>query len=312
MPCPACLALNGSNGVKHDTDTGIITAMNYCGRFAPSPTGDLHAGSLATALASWLCARKTGGRWLLRVDDIDPPREVPGSAAGILATLERFGLRADAPVLYQSTRHAAYGQALDHLKASGHAFACWCSRQDLAASGGLHRSGHCVAPADATRPPAWRLRVDAAVISFDDALQGPQRQALQPSVGDFVLRRADGCWGYHLACVVDDAFQGITEVVRGADLLDSTPRQILLQRLLQLPTPHYLHIPLVRRADGDKLSKLTHARAIGQGDPLPALRDALSFLGLPVDLPGTHVNGLLQQALAAFDPQQMAHQQTPG
>ncbi|HET7359192.1 MAG TPA: glutamyl-Q tRNA(Asp) synthetase [Rhodanobacteraceae bacterium] len=256
--------------------------MAYRGRFAPSPTGHLHFGSLVAAVASWLCARHADGDWLLRVEDIDPPREVPGSAAAILAALERFGLGADAPPLYQSTRTGAYRAALERLRAGGHAFPCWCSRGDLATAGGAHRDGICVATADPSRPPAWRVRADD---------------------GDFVLRRADGCWAYQLACVVDDAFQGITEVVRGCDLLDSTPRQIHLQRLLGLPTPRYRHIALVLDDEGRKLSKSDGDAAIGAADPLPALREALAFLGVPPAARQADTTaGLLAVAVAAFDP----------
>jgi glutamyl-Q tRNA(Asp) synthetase len=281
--------------------------MAYCGRFAPSPTGQLHFGSLVAALASWLCARHAGGRWLLRVEDIDPPREVPGATAAILAALDRFGLYADAPPLYQSSRVAAYRAALDRLRADGHAFPCWCSRSDLAAAGDMHRDGVCVAAADPSRPPAWRLRVPDTGVGFNDALQGPQRQNLREAVGDFVLLRADGLWAYQLACVVDDAAQGVTEVVRGCDLLDSTPRQIHLQRLLDLPTPRYRHIPLAVDGEGRKLSKSDGDAAVGTADPLPALRAALAFLGLPpAARDGDDAPTVLVNAVAAFDPQNIA------
>lgn len=275
--------------------------MTYRGRFAPSPTGPLHFGSLVAAVGSWLCARQAKGRWLVRMEDIDPPREVPGAAHAILAALPAFGLTADEPVQFQSRRRAAYDAAFERLHAAGHVFPCWCSRSDLAATGGLHRDGRCVAAPVDDRPPAWRLRVPDVDIAFDDALQGPQRQNLREAAGDFVIRRVEGFYAYQLACVVDDAFQGITEVVRGVDLLDSTPRQIYLQRLLGLPTPGYLHLPLALDEEGRKLSKSTGADAIDAADPLPALHRALTFLGLPPDRPAASPAALLASAAARFD-----------
>jgi glutamyl-Q tRNA(Asp) synthetase len=275
---------------------------HYRGRFAPSPTGALHFGSLLAAFGSWLLARHAGGQWLVRIEDLDPPREVAGAAAAQLAALAAFGLHADEPALRQSQRHPAYAAALARLLAEGHAFECHCSRADLATEGGIHRA--CVA--GARRPdPAIRLRVaDGTVIGFEDLLQGPQRQDLAREVGDFVLRRADGLWAYQLAVVVDDAAQGISDVVRGADLLDSTPRQILLQRHLQLHTPRYAHLPLVLDADGRKLSKSSDALPVDGRDPVPALQAAWRALGqAPAPLRGiTGVDDFLQAALAAFDP----------
>jgi len=272
----------------------------YRGRFAPSPTGDLHFGSLVAALASWLRARNRGGHWLLRVDDIDPPREVAGSTQAILAALAQLGLIADAPTLLQSQRSEAYAQALQQLQRDGHAFPCWCSRSDLEAAGATHRDGRCISALHDVREPAWRLRVPDMDITFEDGLQGTQRQNVRDAVGDFVLRRADGLWGYQLACVVDDAFQGITEVLRGCDLLDSTPRQILLQRLLRMATPAYLHLPLALDAQGRKLSKSNDAPAIDQSNPRAALANALRFLGQPV--PGaSDVATMLSIAAQGFD-----------
>ena len=272
----------------------------YRGRFAPSPTGDLHFGSLVAALASWLRARNRGGHWLLRVDDIDPPREVAGSTQTILAALAQLGLIADAPTLLQSQRSEAYAQALQQLQRDGHAFPCWCSRSDLEAAGATHRDGRCISALHDVREPAWRLRVPDTDITFEDGLQGTQRQNVRDAVGDFVLRRADGLWGYQLACVVDDAFQGITEVLRGCDLLDSTPRQILLQRLLRMATPAYLHLPLALDAQGRKLSKSNDAPAIDQSNPRAALANALRFLGQPV--PGaSDVATMLSIAAQGFD-----------
>lgn len=279
--------------------------MDYRGRFAPSPTGRLHFGSLLAALASWLCARHAGGRWLIRVEDIDPQREVAGSAAAIVQTLADLGLVPDEPVLYQSTRAAAYRAALERLRERDLAFPCWCSRRALAEHGGVHRDGRCVSPPDPDRPPAWRLRVDDRTIRFVDALQGPQIEHLREHAGDFVLLRADGFWAYQLACAVDDAHQGITDVVRGRDLLDSTPRQILLLQLLELPVPAYRHIGLATDAAGRKLSKSAADRALDAGRWLPVLGAALRALGLPaladVDAP----QAMLDAALAVFDPTQL-------
>ena len=272
------------------------------GRFAPSPTGPLHFGSLVAALGSWLMARHAGGQWLVRVEDIDPPREVPGAAQAQLRTLAAHGLAGDGPVAYQSQRGALYQAALERLLANGDAFVCHCSRSALAGDAGLHRA--CVP--GARRPdPAIRLRVaDASVVEVDDAIQGRFRQDVASAVGDVVLRRADGPWAYQLACVVDDAAQGITDVVRGADLLDSTPRQVLLQRRLGLPTPRYAHLPLVLGEDGRKLSKSAAALAVDAGDPLPALHAAWRALGQEPALlrgPGS-VAALLLAAEAGFDP----------
>jgi glutamyl-Q tRNA(Asp) synthetase len=279
--------------------------MDYRGRFAPSPTGRLHFGSLVAAMASWLCARQAGGQWLLRMEDLDPPRELVGAANSILAALPAFGLVADEPVLFQSRRRAAYDAAFEQLRAAGHLFACTCSRTELAAAGDFHVDGRCVGATTPGRAPAWRLRAPDLDIDFLDALQGPQRQNLRQQVGDFVIRRADGIYSYHLACVVDDASQQITEVVRGHDLLDSTPRQIWLQRCLGLPTPGYRHLPLVLDADGRKLSKSAQALPVDAGDPLPALRDAAGFLALPVTGRATTAPAALAGMLACFDPDRL-------
>lgn len=273
----------------------------YRGRFAPSPTGPLHLGSLLAAFGSWLLARQAGGQWLVRIEDLDPPREVAGAGDAQLATLAAFGLEPDQPPVRQSERHALYRDALDRLLDAGLAFPCSCSRSDLATQGGIHR--HCVATA-ARASRAIRLRVaDGSIASFDDGLQGRVQQDVASAVGDFVLLRADGCWAYQLAVVVDDAAQGITDVVRGADLLDSTPRQILLQRALGLPTPRYLHLPLVLDADGHKLSKSSAATPVDPADPLPALRLCWALLGQDqAPLRGENrVDALLRGALAHFD-----------
>ncbi|HVI55543.1 MAG TPA: tRNA glutamyl-Q(34) synthetase GluQRS [Luteibacter sp.] len=276
--------------------------MSYRGRFAPSPTGALHFGSLVAAVGSWLVARHAGGEWVVRIEDIDPPREVPGAAAAILATLDAFGLSPDGPVLYQSARGDAYAAAFERLKADGHVFACWCSRADLAVHGGMHRHGQCVAAPDADRPPAWRLRSPDETIHWQDDLQGPQSENLLEVAGDFVLRRVEGLWAYQLACVVDDGEQRITHVVRGADLLESTARQIYLQRLLDLPRPGYLHLPLVLDSNGRKLSKSAAALPVDPADPLPALRLALERLGLGTPTGADTPRALLRAALNEFKP----------
>lgn len=274
----------------------------YRGRFAPSPTGDLHFGSLLAAFGSWLLARHADGRWIVRVEDLDPPREVVGAARRQLDTLAAFGLHSDEDVVWQSRRGALYQAALERLIAQGRAFHCHCSRADLATVAGIHRN--CVARPP--RPdPAVRLRVaEGSVVAFDDAIVGRFSQDVSHVVGDFVLRRADGYWAYQLAVVVDDAAQGITDVVRGADLLESTPRQILLQRALDLPTPRYAHLPLVLGPDGRKLSKSDAAQPVDRDDPLPALRAAWLRLGQePSALADADsVADLLGRACRAFDP----------
>jgi glutamyl-Q tRNA(Asp) synthetase len=276
-----------------------MPAPAYRGRFAPSPTGPLHAGSLLAALGSWLLARQAGGEWLLRIEDVDPPREVAGVAEGQIAALAAFGLHHDGVVEYQSRRGHHYQAALDRLLADGLAFECHCSRSDLAASGGIHR--RCVGGSPRS-DPAIRLRVDdGCEIAFDDLVHGRVAQRVDVEAGDFVLRRTDGLWAYQLAAVVDDAARGITDVVRGADLLDSTPRQILLQRALDLPTPRHAHLPLLLDADGRKLSKSCAARPVDPCDPVPALQAAWFALGqapLPSS-PGSPA-GFLAAATDAF------------
>ena len=260
-----------------------MTGPRYRGRFAPSPSGPLHAGSMLAALGSWLLARQAGGEWLVRIEDIDPPREVPGAAQAQLDTLAAFGLHHDGEVAYQSRRGHLYQAALDRLLADGAAFECHCSRSALATAGGIHR--RCV-PRHRRPDPAIRLRVpDGCAIAFDDAIHGRVAQRVDLAVGDFVLRRSDGLWAYQLAVVVDDADQGITDVVRGADLLDSTPRQVLLQHALGLPTPRHAHLPLLLGADGRKLSKSEAALPVSANDPLATLQMLWDCLGQP-PLPG--------------------------
>ena len=285
--------------------------LPYRGRFAPSPTGALHFGSLVAAFGSWLAACNAGGQWLVRVEDLDPPREVPGAAEGQLQALAGFGFVSDGPVLRQSERGDAYRAALDQLLAEGLAFECHCSRSEVASEGGIHR--RCIAGAH--RPdPAVRLRVaDGCEIAFEDAVHGRIVQRVDREVGDFVLRRADGLWAYQLAVVVDDAAQGMTDIVRGADLLDSTPRQILLQRALGLPLPNYLHLPLVVDGEGRKLSKSLAALPVDPTDPVPALRSAWTLLGQADDVLAGVANrdALLAAAVRGFDPLRIPRDPVP-
>jgi glutamyl-Q tRNA(Asp) synthetase len=267
--------------------------VTYRGRFAPSPTGPLHFGSLVSALASWLDARAHSGTWLIRIEDIDGPRTVPGAAESILETLDRFGMHADEPPVWQSRRIARYAEMLEQLKATGLVYPCGCTRREIsdsllslhARNTTLAYPGTCRDGLHGKPARAWRLRVpdgDAALISFDDRWQGEQKQNLAAEVGDFVLRRADDQWAYQLAVVVDDADAGITDIVRGADLLDSTARQIYLQRCLGASTPAYLHVPVVTNDEGEKLSKQTGATALDESDPLHALHAAARHLELDV------------------------------
>ncbi len=271
----------------------------YVGRFAPSPTGDLHFGSLVAALGSWLRARSLSGQWLIRIEDLDPPREVAGSAERIIETLTAFGMTSDAAIVVQSTRTDLYQAALDRLIAAGVAFPCACSRKQLEATSGLHLTD-CAAPEPGSAY-TWRARVPDLEIDFVDGLIGHYTQSLRREVGDLVLRRNDGLFAYQLAVVVDDAAQGISEVVRGADLLDSTPRQIWLQQVLNLPTPQYLHLPLVRDEHGRKLSKSSASHPVDAAQPLIALREALAVLGQRAQSDELAVYALLDAAVAAFD-----------
>ncbi|QOW20415.1 tRNA glutamyl-Q(34) synthetase GluQRS [Lysobacter ciconiae] len=281
---------------------GAAPGSGYRGRFAPSPTGPLHAGSLLSALGSWLLARSAGGEWLVRIEDVDRGREVAGAAASQLSALDAFGLRADATVVYQSQREPLYQRALQQLLDAGLAFECHCSRGQLAAVGGIHR--RCVARSN-RRDPAIRFRVaDDSAVAFTDRIRGHVQQRVDREVGDFVIRRADGNWAYQLAVVVDDAAQGVTDVVRGADLIGSTARQILLQRALGLPTPRYAHLPLLLDAAGRKLSKSERAHPLDPSTPIPAVRSAWRMLGQDLScLASTgDVEALLEQVVASFDP----------
>jgi glutamyl-Q tRNA(Asp) synthetase len=275
--------------------------MPYVGRFAPSPTGPLHFGSLVAALASWLDSRRAGGRWLVRMEDLDQPRVIPAAADTILRQLEAFGLEWDGPVVYQSARLDLYQDALRKLKT--HSYPCACTRKELEDSA-LAIDGSRIYPGTCRRglapgktPRAVRLRTHADSIRFTDRVQGTLEQSVEREVGDFVLLRADGIFAYQIAVVVDDVAQGITDVVRGADLLDSTARQIHLQRLLGVATPRYLHAPVATNSAGEKLSKQTRAADAGPDD-IPA---ALEFLGM--NAPGGLVpKELLEWAVSRWEP----------
>jgi glutamyl-Q tRNA(Asp) synthetase len=272
----------------------------YRGRFAPSPTGPLHFGSLVAAVGSFLDARAHQGEWLLRIDDLDRPRCVPGAADGILRTLEALGLHWDGPVIHQDRRDAAYAAALARLESAGQVYGCACTRREIADSAlagidGPVYPGTCRGGLPRGRQArAWRVRCDGAHIAFDDAIQGRIAQDLEREIGDFVLKRADGLFAYQLAVVVDDAEQGITDIVRGADLIDSTPRQIHLQRLLGLPVPRYAHLPVAVNAQGEKLSKQTQAAAADAREPVALLNRVLEFLGQ------ARIDDCATQNLAAF------------
>jgi len=279
--------------------------MPCIGRFAPSPTGPLHFGSLLAAVGSYCDARAASGQWLLRIEDIDPPRAMAGAETLILRQLEAYGLAWDGEVLRQSTRTAAYLAALERLQAQGDVFWCRCSRAELARLGSIVCPGNCRAFTSPRKDAALRLRVpDNSLITFADAVFGPRQEDVHEAAGDFVLRRRDGLFSYQLAVVVDDAFQKITRVVRGADLLDNTARQILLQRRLQLPTPGYMHLPLAVNPDGSKLSKQNLATPL----PLPAvpqlLWQALHCLGqeIPAAPPALACEEILAWGITHWRP----------
>ncbi|MFI4939530.1 MAG: tRNA glutamyl-Q(34) synthetase GluQRS [Burkholderiales bacterium] len=293
-----------------------MTAGRYIGRFAPSPTGPLHAGSLVAAMASYLDAKSHSGQWLVRIEDIDEARTVDGAAEWILQSLFSLGMRWDGEVVWQSKRQDWYQAAFDRL--GGHTYPCGCTRREIADSasfaglrtgtatdGAAVYPGFCRAGLAPGKPArAYRLRVpesgDAGeCIQFDDARIGLVSQHLSTEVGDFVLKRADGYWAYQLAVVVDDAAQCVSHVVRGADLLDSTARQIYLQRLLQLPTPRYLHVPVVVNRQGEKLSKQTGAPELDLQRPLDTLLDAARFLGLALTPPES-IEQFWQSAIIAW------------
>lgn len=291
---------------------GMSRPAGYRGRFAPSPTGPLHFGSLVAAVGSYLDARASKGEWLVRIEDVDEPRTVPGAADRILRTLEGFGFEWDGEVVVQSRRLDHYHAALVRLQLDGDVYPCACSRSEIAAAtrrvsvdGGLVYPGTCrTGLADGKAARAWRMRVPDREFVFTDRVQGETRQNLERDVGDFVLHRADGQYAYQLAVVVDDALQGISAVVRGIDLLDSTARQIWLQQRLGLPTPGYLHLPVVVNAAGEKLSKQTQAPAVDSTHGSLPLAAAMRFLGHPVpaELCGAAVADFWRWAVTAWSP----------
>lgn len=294
----------------------MTPASVYTGRFAPSPTGPLHFGSLVAALAGWLDARAVGGRWLVRMEDLDRPRCVPGAADTILRQLEAYGLRWDGAVVYQSQRGAAYAAALDQLTRAGHTYPCACTRSQLAAAP-KNAEGETVYPgtcrtglAPGATPRAWRVKVGDGSACFQDRVHGRLCQTLASGIGDFIVKRADGLFAYQLAVVVDDAEKGITDIVRGADLLWNTPRQIHLQSLLGLPTPRYAHVPLIVNAAGQKLSKQTFAVALPASGRSLVLAEALATLGHPppAGLRGAGLEELLPWASAHWKIENLPRQ----
>ena len=287
--------------------------MAYVGRFAPSPTGPLHVGSLTAALASYLHARQARGRWLVRIEDIDPPREAPGAADRILATLEAFDLQWDGTVHYQSARVSSHRSVAASLLADGRAFRCSCTRSELrgtteVAELGTRYPGHCRTRAVHDRATAVRMRVEPGEVRFVDRLQGEQRHDLSTLTGDYVIVRKDGLPAYHLAAVLDDAGAGITHIVRGIDLLRATTVHLHLQRTLQLPTPVYLHVPVVVNDAGQKLSKQTGAAAVEDRSAAAVAVSLLGYLGLspPTDLIGAAPRALWAWAIERWDPDVLA------
>ena len=289
-------------------------SSNYRGRFAPSPTGPLHFGSMVTALGSYLDAKHKNGTWLVRMEDLDTPRTVPGAADGILHTLECLGLHWDEEVVFQSQRTPAYEEAWHRLNSIDAVYPCACTRKEIADSaihGSAHRNpdelvypGTCRNGIPAGRESrSWRVRTINKTVKFSDMLQGNIAQNIENESGDFVVKRADGLFAYQLAVVVDDAFQGITHVVRGADLIASTPRQIHLQQLLGLPTPHYMHLPVALNAQGEKLSKQTLAEPVNCSSPAELLIRALKFLqqNPPAELSACDVNSILNWAVCNWN-----------
>ncbi|WP_252177495.1 tRNA glutamyl-Q(34) synthetase GluQRS [Endozoicomonas sp. 4G] len=282
---------------------------NYVGRFAPSPSGPLHFGSLVAALASFLDARSQNGIWRVRMEDIDPPREQPGAARQILKSLEAYGLHWDDQVLYQSRRHETYRHIISDLKTRGLVYPCTCTRKDLRGQGGVY-PGTCRDKTDNTKSPyALRVRCPEKVIEFQDLIQGPIKYAL-PDLGDFIIQRKDGLFAYQLAVCADDADQGITHIVRGHDLLNATPWQIYLLSLLNTATPAYAHIPVITLANGDKLSKQNHAPEIPLHQPEQQLINALQALGQSPDaeLHGSSVSEILQWGIAHWQIEKVAKQ----
>nr|WP_128179590.1 MULTISPECIES: tRNA glutamyl-Q(34) synthetase GluQRS [Erwiniaceae] len=287
--------------------------LSYIGRFAPSPSGELHFGSLIAALGSYLQARSQQGNWCVRIEDIDPPREVPGAAAQILRQLEHYGLHWDGEVVWQSQRHEAYRDILVWLRENRQSYFCTCPRSRIQQLGG-HYDGHCRNLQHRADNAALRLRQTAPVTRFHDVLRGQISVDAALAQEDFIIHRRDGLFAYNLAVVVDDHFQGITEVVRGADLIEPTVRQITLFEQLGWKTPAYLHLPLVLNNDGNKLSKQNHAPALAKSDPRPALIGALRFLGQSVHTgwQDESLESLLKQAIQRWDVTKIPHHDAAG
>ena len=286
----------------HCSYVNTVMSTPCTGRFAPSPSGELHFGSLIAALGSYLHARAQGGRWLVRIEDIDPPREVPGAADAILRQLDHYGLHWDGEVLWQSQRHDAYREALAWLRRRGQSYYCTCTRSRIQQIGGVY-DGHCRDRHLGPENAALRLRQRAPVRQFHDLLRGDIHADSALAEEDFIIHRRDGLFAYNLAVVVDDHFQGVTEIVRGADLIAPTVRQIALWRQFGWQEPAYLHLPLALNHDGNKLSKQNHAPALPTGDPRPVLIDALRFLGqsAPEAWRDITTAQLLEQAVAQWD-----------
>jgi glutamyl-Q tRNA(Asp) synthetase len=257
-----------------------MKSPSYIGRFAPTPSGYLHFGSLVAALASYLDARSVGGKWLMRMEDLDPPREEPGAQTAILNTLDTYGFEWDGELVRQSERHEAYQDIINRWFSYGLAYACTCSRKQLEDFQGIY-PGFCRNAGHSPDNAAIRIRVPELEYRFEDRVQGEFRQHLGHDVGDFVIKRRDGFYAYQLAVVLDDGWQGVTDIVRGADLLDSTPRQLYLQELLGLPQPRYLHVPLITQPDGHKLGKSYRSPPLPADQATPLLMRALRALGQP-------------------------------
>jgi glutamyl-Q tRNA(Asp) synthetase len=299
------------NSQSASSGTGTtVTGDAYVGRFAPSPTGPLHFGSLLAAIASYLQARACNGQWLLRIEDVDPPRELPGAGDAIVTALEAYGFEWDGPVIWQSEARSQHDDAVSQLLERKLVYRCACSRRDLAdaprSALGIIYPGTCRDGCDAAEF-AIRIRTNDEPVGFDDYLQGPQSQRLESESGDFVILRRDGLIAYHLAVVVSDYLEGITEIVRGIDLMDSTPRQIWLQQALGYPTPAYMHIPVATHPDGQKLSKLTGAKAIplnGQTEVLLAALTALRQLP-PDDLGNASLSRIWRWAIENWRPDRL-------